>query len=477
MKSAVIQKLKELGYTTIPEEFYDQVEVWKSWYVGKVKGFHRYKEYNGHEWVNRSRASLGMGKKVCEDWANLLMNEKVQITLEGQKEQDFIDRVLTENNFLVKANEMQEMKSALGTVAYIPRVVGQEVTDSGNIVAGRASGIVLDYVTIEDIFPLAWENGYISECAFSSVVTRDGQDYLYLQVHHKGGTGDTYDIDNRIYRYSNETLTDEVLTNVRGFEKIPPVVHTGSTNRQFVIDRPNIANNLNYLLPTGIAVYANAIDVLESVDKVFSCYGNEFDNGALLLAVKMPATRYEDGQPTLDDRDRRFYLLPEDTQQGNVVEPISPQLRTQQLNIGLQDHLNILSSKCGFGETYYRFDGSSVATATQVISENSTMFRTIKKHEIVLEQVLVELCRILLRLGNTAMNAGLNEDVEISIDFDDSIIEDKATDFSRDMQLLQAGIMNDWEFRMRWMNEDEATAKAALPKVQDMVNEQQNEVE
>ena len=45
------------------------------------------------------------------------------------------------------------------------------------------------------------------------------------------------------------------------------------------------------------------------------------------------------------------------------------------------------------------------------------------------------------------------------------------------MQLLQAGIMNDWEFRMRWFNEDEETAKAALPKMQDMTTEQQNEVE
>ena len=75
------------------------------------------------------------------------------------------------------------------------------------------------------------------------------------------------------------------------------------------------------------------------------------------------------------------------------------------------------------------------------------------------------------------MEAGLNEEVQISVDFDDSIIEDKQTDFLRDMQLLSAGIMNDWEFRMRWMNEDEATAKAALPKMQDMVTEQQNEVE
>ena len=30
---------------------------------------------------------------------------------------------------------------------------------------------------------------------------------------------------------------------------------------------------------------------------------------------------------------------------------------------------------------------------------------------------------------------------------------------------------------MKWMNEDEATAKAALPKAQDIVKEPENEVE
>lgn len=476
MSNAVIIKLNELGYTTIPDSFYSKVYEWKSWYQGNVKGFHNYTVQNGERQVKCRRYSLGMGKKLCEDWANLLMNEKVQITLEGQKEQDFIDLVLTENNFTVKANEMQEMKSALGTVAYVPRVIGQEISESGDIVPGNASGIVLDYVTIENIYPLSWQNGYISECAFSSEVTRGGKDYLYLQIHRREDTGN-YVIENRIYRYDNEQLADEQLVNVKGFENIPPVVHTGSDKRQFVIDRPNIANNVNYLLPTGIAIYANAIDVLQGVDIAYDSYVNEFKLGKKRIMVKPSAAQYLDGTPAFDPDDVVFYVMPEDTEDGAVVTPIDMTLRTAEHNTGIQDQLNILSSKCGFGETYYRFDGGSVATATQVISENSTMFRTIKKMEIVLEQALVELCRILLRMGNTAMNAGLNEDVEISIDFDDSIIEDKQTDFSRDMQLLSAGIMNDWEFRMKWMNEDEATAKAALPKMQDMTTEKETEVE
>lgn len=56
--------------------------------------------------------------------------------------------------------------------------------------------------------------------------------------------------------------------------------------------------------------------------------------------------------------------------------------------------------------------------------------------------------------------------MEISVDFDDSIIEEKQTDFSRDMQFL-----------MKWMNEDEATAKAAQPKMQDMTDETNTETE
>ena len=174
--SAIIQKLKQLGYSTIPESFYSSVDMWKSWYQGDVKNFHNYRIRNGENVVKCKRYSLGMAKKLCEDWANLLMNEKVKITLEGTKEQEFIDKVLTENNFCVKANEMQEMKSALGTVAYVPRVVGQEISESGEIVPGNASVLVLDYVTIENIYPLSWQNGYISECAFSSAVTRGGKD-------------------------------------------------------------------------------------------------------------------------------------------------------------------------------------------------------------------------------------------------------------------------------------------------------------
>ena len=107
-----------------------------------------------------------------------------------------------------------------------------------------------------------------------------------------------------------------------------------------------------------------------------------------------------------------------------------------------------------------------------MISANSEEFRTLKKHEIVLESVLTELARIILRLGNAFMGQHLNEDVEISIDFDDSIIEDDATEFSRDMTMLTSAIIKREEFRAKWMNEDIDTAREALPQLESMVEDE-----
>lgn len=467
----IYEVLRARGYTTVPEEFYTYIENWRSWYDGYVKQFHRYRIWNGMKYVPCRLYSLGMAKKVCEDWANLLMNEKVQITLEGKKEQAFIDDVFRRNNFSVKINEMQELKAARGTTAYVPTVSNVQVDGQTGTVTGTDGEIRIDYVPADLILPLTWENGIVTECAFGSHKAVKKDTYLYICIHKRSERG-TYDIENLLYRDIKGSLSEVNLADVPGFENIPPVVHTPFTQRTFVIDRLNIANNVDPTLPMGIAVFANAIDQLKGVDVTYDSYVNEFQLGKKRVMLKPQAVKdFKSGEPLFDTSDVVFYVLPADGKQdGEIIKEIDMQLRTAEHNAGIQDMLNLLSSKCGFGENHYKYDNGNVSTATQIISENSEMFRTIKKHEIILEDVLIELCRILLRMGNAYMKAGLDEDVEITIDFDDSIIEDKETDFSRDSRMVQMGIMNHWEFRAKWMNEDEATAKAALPKMEDLVS-------
>lgn len=457
------KKLKELGFNSVPQSFYSTIKAWKEWYDGNVHDFHKYSVYNGIEYLECNRYSVGMGKKVSEDWANLLLNEKVAITLEGEKEQEFIDSVLNDNNFKVKGNELQERKAGIGTVAFVPYVEGMEVNSASGAVS-NAGKIKLNYCTALSIHPLTWENGIITECAFSSEWRSAGKAYTYLQIHRLDGG--RYVIENRAFEGSEEVP----IETVPGYETTPKEIRTESDKPQFVIDRLNIANP-DEDNPMGIAVFASAIDQLKAVDVAYDAYVNEFVLGKKRIVVKPEATVDINGKPIFDVRETVYYALPEDSNTGNIMEQVDMTLRTAEFNAGLQDMLNVLSSKCGFGENHYKYDNGNISTATQVINENSAMFRTIKKHELILEDVLKDLCRIILRMGNRYMGMGLNEEVEISIDFDDSIIEDEETNFNRDVRLLQMGILNDWEFRAKWMNEDPETAKKSLPTMEKLVSD------
>lgn len=465
----IFGKLKELGYKTCPEDFYSKVDEWKQWYDGEVKQFHSYKIYNGQKHIMMHRYALGMAKKVCEDWANLLMNEKVKVTLDGDQEQAFFDDVCKQNSFEIKSNELEELTFYGGTTSIVVRAVDVPVNQETGSIAGSGR-LVLDYAYMPNIFPLTWENGKISQCAFATRKVDGEDEYMYVQIHRLNEQG-TYDIENYLFRDNNDILSEVPLNTIEELEDVAPKISTGEKDRMFVINRPNIVNNVDPSLPLGISVYANAIPQLKGCDIAYDAYVNELVTGKKRLIVKAEALKNLDGEPTFDPDDIVFYALPEDSSSGSeatMINPVEPQLRTAALNEALQDMLNNLSAKCGFGENHYKFNQGGIATATQIVSENSTLFRTIKKHEIVLEEMIVELARIILRMGNLYCGQNLNPDVEISVDFDDSIIEDKQSEFARDMQLLSAGIMNPYEIRMKYMNESEKTAKSALPKSNDL---------
>ena len=138
-------------------------------------------------------------------------------------------------------------------------------------------------------------------------------------------------------------------------------------------------------------------------------------------------------------------------------------IRAEQHSKAINDDLNYLSLKCGFGTERYQFGSTGVKTATEVISENSDMYRMIKKHEIILEDVLKQLIQIIIRLGIVLGNP-LNPDTEITIKFDDSIIEDKETERNRDRQDVSMGVMSHAEYRSKWYGETLEEAESKLPE-------------
>ncbi len=459
------------GYSTVDAGYYERIREWDAWYRGDVGNFHHYKVYNGQHHLKCRRDSLNMAKRVCEDWANLLMNERIQITLGGEngaeREQAFFDEVARENNFWTMANEMQEYKAAYGTVAYLPYADGVTL----HPVTGEPMGggdIRINYVTAENIFPLRWENGIITECAFAGQHfigargTTQAKEYLHLQRHVL--EDGWYVIYNDLFSVSNGQLERVAMTSVPGFEGMVERIDTHSPEKQFVIDRLAIANNVDKTCPLGVSVFANAIGTLRGIDLIYDSYNNEFILGKKRIMATASALHEEStGAPVFDPYDVVFYALPGGMSDESSIHEIDMKLRAQEHEIALQNRLTLLSEACGFGEKRYRFDSGSVATATQIISENSQLFRTLQKHEKLLEASLKKLVRAVLRIGRDTLRLPVDPDVEITIDFDDSIIEDKQSEFARDWQMLGGGILRPEEFRAKWLHEDVETAFQNLP--------------
>ncbi len=459
--------LNKAGYDTVDASFYSLIRTWKSWYVGDVNKFHRYKMYNGKEHISCRRLGLGMAKKLSEDIADLLLNERVQITIQDKETNEFVMNVLDNNNFWVIGNDYQERKAYTGTVAYVPYLDNIEVSENGAVIPGDTGKVKINYVSAANIYPLSWCNGYISECAFVFPKVIGTEKYAHIQLHIL--EDGMYVIENHVVECTagaGKEIHTENWRELHGFETMSEKIYTGSPERQFVIDRLNIANNSDIDNPMGVAIFANSIDVLRGIDTVYDSYINEFLLGKKRIFAA-PELMGEDilGNPVFDPNDVVFYQLPEGYLKdgGKPIETVDMEIRAEAHEKAINDNLNMLSMKCGFGQNHYKFENGSVQTATQVISENSDMYRAISKHELILEDVLDELIRIIARLGSV-LGVKTNPETEIVINFDDSIIEDKTAERQQDRQDVSMGVMSHAEYRAKWYGETLKEAQSKLPE-------------
>lgn len=420
---------------------------WLSWYRGNVFGFHNYRMYNGSEYVEAERKSMGMAKQICETWANLLMNERCDIIVpDGVK--DKLDAIFNRTNFWLKANEGIEKAFAIGMGALVVNVKGVAVGEkTGRIDKSKAS-VSIDFVNALKIYPITIEDKNVTECAFVSRNT----DSTNIVVHQLDGT---YKIHNYVVDNSDKVIEQYTFD-------------TGSDLPWFYIIRPNISSN--FLTEgmddeIGISVFANSLDNLKAIDNKYDGFDLEFVLGRKKVYISTEAWKVSmtDGKmvKTFDPYDTLYYHLPENNEGKPIISTPTDALRWDAYIQAINVELDYLSSKCGLGENYFKFDGSAVATATQVISENSTLYRTIKKHEILLEGVLRGITQTVIYAANTftANPIGEVDDSEITIKFDDSIIEDRDSEMRRDREDMNAGVLSKVEYRMKWYGEDEETAK------------------
>ena len=412
--------LDENKYNTATDEIYSHILEWLEWYQNDVEKFHRYKVFNGVSTKEEERYKLGLAKKVCEDWANLLLNEKVAIKAGNYGKR--LQKILDNNNFLVRANQLIEMAYALGTGAIVEYLDGEEV--------------MIDYIRADMIYPLSWDNGDITECAFGSVRMIDGKEVLYLQIHRLGKADNEEDSEH--YYIENKYIDRKESKELDPPEGVIPLVSTGYDRPLFQIITPNICNNIDLDSPLGVSVFANAIDQLKGCDLVYDSYMNEFVLGRKRILVPISFAKMQmekDGVtvPAFDANDTVYYQMPGDRDSNLKLTEVDMSIRANEHELAIQRSLDILSLKTGLGTGRYQFDSSGVKTATEVISDKSDLYQNRQKNAIVINTALVNMVAAVAFLDT-------GYEVDATVDFDDSIIEDTNTTIDKNIKLVQGGL-------------------------------------
>lgn len=440
MDARVTEFLKSKGIRVIPDNIDERLEIWTAWYKGHVDNFHTYNIYEGRKTLKRTRRTLNMAQRVCQDWADLLLNERVKITAADEYTQCVLDKLLAQVNFYVRGNNLIEAAFAKGGGLFIQYYDGTKVSQK--------------YVTQDMMYPITYDSGRLTEAAFASEKTIKGKKYVYIETHLKDENG-LYMIENSLLEKEGQSLR-EVTQAFYDEIELETVVMTGSERPPFQFICPNVANKSRFDSPYGSSVFDGAADTFEAADIAFDSYVTEILLGRKRIFAHDGVTNVhydEKGSPrkVFDPNDEVFYLLPgtENEKEPPIIES-NMQLRTAELDAALQTQLNLISQSCGFGANGYKWDSGTVSTATQVISENSKMFRTLRKHELILRPAITDMAYSLLNLESLYNNDGqIDLSADITVDFDDSIIEDTAEIKRQALLELNAGLIDPIEYYKR----------------------------
>ena len=434
---------RQKGFNAPYLPYFEKIQEYLSWYRGKTD-WHEYRRWNGVKNIKKSKKSLDMAKTCCEDMASLVGVEKIKFTFDDKNAEEFVLNVLTDNKFQIEATQLIELMEALGSCAFVSSKQGDK--------------IVVDYVHGDLIFPLKWENGEITECAFA-VVGGDNENTDYQLITHTLDDQGNYVIENIRLTASGEVAKPVQMATELNSEAIEnaEVWETGSSVPRFRFCKTNIVNNYDKTSPLGMSMFGNAIDILKGLDETYDSLCNEFELGKKRIFIKsnLKAIRFEgkDYKDTyysqVDENDVTFYQIDwagEHEDKPPIYES-NMTLRVAEHQQGLDTLCKLFSRKIGLGDGFYSFTGDSVGrTATEIISINSSLFRNLKKQQLAIKDTFIGLCRTIMDIANIELGTAFDVNQDITLDFDDSIIEDTGKTKEQAMAEYNAGLIDSVEY-------------------------------
>lgn len=464
----------ELGGVPAFQQFYEfGVFIWKFLWKGFYKPWHVIPAPTvAAPGAQRTLYRMNMAKAVCAEMAGLVWGEEceVNVSMNGHEAtdespdplNDYIQKVLCKNAFREKMQESIEEGVALGGSAMKVWAESRHDEEGNEIPESRK--IMLGYAMADQFIPLAWDNAVVTEGVFVSRIAKDGWYYTRLEWHR--WNGQTYVVTNELYRSDMQKGASGDSQDILGvryplaeiYPYLEEMTEIPVTESLFTYWRTPIANNLDDNSPLGMSIYGNALETLHALDICYDSFVREFRLGKKRIIVPARAVRMvadpQTGQMLryFDPNDETYEALASDTPDDLKISDNSVELRVEEHIGAINAFLSILCLQVGFSAGTFTFDQhTGLKTATEVVSENSKTYKTIKtlQNQIrpAIEHIVRNIIDVATLYGMTDEEGRTIESLvsggyEVKIVFDDGVTQDRQTNLNEGVMLVGAGILS-----------------------------------
>ena len=407
----------------------DAINKWKKMLVGNA------------DWCSDIVESLKLEEGICREFADSVLVEMEAKILNNDK----MDRVLQKS--LSDMNKKLQTGLALG--AMVLRPLGPDAAE---------------YVAADKFIVISFaDDGTPNDIAFL-VVKCIGENDYYTRVERHYFTNGNLTIENKCYHSQSQSDIGQICS----LEEVPewanilpgPVIYPGMVQMDFGYYQNPIENKVDGSA-CGVSIYESAENLIRKADIQGARLDWEYDSGERAIHIDDRALKKSGGKTYLPRLKKRLYkgLNLDDGKDKELYKEYSPEMRDEAFRRGLEEYKREIEFNVGlaYGDLS---DAQEVdKTATEVLVSKTRKYNRVTAIQGKLEECLNGFVTALAFYNGSYMSG-----VEFTCEFNDSILADEESERQQDRQDVSMGVMSLLEYRMKWYNEDEETAKAKLPE-------------
>lgn len=393
----------------------------------------------GHK-KERDYMTINMMKLSSSLLSGLVFNEQCEVVVSDAKDEDdatntfesandFIQHVFEHNDFKKNLAKYLEPMYATGGLTVRPYVD----MNSGEI--------EFAWALANAFYPLRNNSNGITEGVMKSVTMKliGGKAVFYTLLEFHEWQGNNYVITNELYKADN---TGEIGKRVPlsdlydGLQE--ETVIAGLTRPLFNYVTPSGFNNINPHSALGLGIADNSKSTLKKINDTYDQFWWEIKMGQRTVFVSdymLQTLPSEDGLPPRQvfDADTNVYKSMKMAGEEEMVKDVTSDIRTEQYIAAINQTLRTLEMELKLSVGTFSFDGRSMKTATEIVSENDLTYRTRNDHVNEVEKFIKGLIVSVLELAKaTTWNGKKLFDGEIptfehiGVDFDDGVFQDRS---------------------------------------------------